>query len=313
MSTFQLSKATVLRILKQFKEENRIHYKTSPGRPSKLSVQDERFVVRCVKEKPKTSAPEIARSLSERIKQKISPQTVRRVLKNTGYNSRTAVRKPFISKVNKKKRLDFALKYVNMPENFWNDVIFTDESKFNLFGSDGKQKVWRKKNTALHQKNLTKTIKHSGGNVMVWECFAASGVGNLEFIDGTMRADSYIGILKHNLHSSAEKLGIRSTFKFYQDNDPKHKAFVTREWLLYNCPKVMETPPQSPDCNPIENLWDYLDRRIREGPITSISHLKERLQEEWLKIPSSYTQNLVSSMPRRLKSVIQAKGLHTKY
>ncbi len=70
----------------------------------------------------------------------------------------------------------------------------------------------------------------------------------------------YINILRENLHTSAEKMGIRRTFKFYQDNDPKHKAYKTHEWLLYNCPKVLETPPQSPDINPIENLWKLLEK-----------------------------------------------------
>jgi transposase len=266
-----------------------------------------------VQKNPKVSASTIATELGARRGEPISSQTVRRILKNTGYNSRTAVHKPFISEVNRKKRLAFASQYIDRPENYWNDVIFTDESKFNIFGSDGRQKVWRLPNTELEKKNLKVTVKHGGGSVMVWGCFAASGIGSLVFIDGIMNSDVYIDILREHLHSSAEKLGIRKTFKFYQDNDPKHKSFKTREWLLYNCPRVLETPPQSPDCNPIEHVWDHLDREIRKTPITGRNHLKERLQEEWAKIPTSYLQNLVSSMPRRLEQVIQAKGLHTKY
>lgn len=140
----------------------------------------------------------------------------------------------YISAVNKQKRVEFASKYINEPENFWDDVIFTDESKYNIFGGDGREKVWRKPNTELEEKHLTVSVKHGGGSVMVWGCFGASGVGSLVFIEGTMTADSYIDILREHLHASAEKLGIRRTFKFYQDNDPKHKAMKTREWLLYN-------------------------------------------------------------------------------
>lgn len=128
-------------------------------------------------------------------------------------------------------------------------------------------------------------MKQGGGNVIVWGCFSTNGVGTLVFIDGNMNGDMYVAILKENLRQSAEKLGILSSFKFYQDNDPKHKARKTREWLLYNCPKVLETPPQSPDLNPIENLWDYLDKKIRQSSISSKTQLKERLQEEWNKIP----------------------------
>ncbi len=76
---------------------------------------------------------------------------------------------------------------------------------------------------------------------------------------------------------------------------------------------ALETPSQSPDINPIENLWELLDKKVRETTNTSKSHLKERLQEEWTTIPSNLLKNLVSSVPHRLQTVIKAKDLHTKY
>lgn len=63
--------------------------------------------------------------------------------------------------------------------DFWNRVLFTDESKYNIFGSDGREKIWIKANTAMNPKNLVSTVKHDGGSVMVWGAVAASGVGNL--------------------------------------------------------------------------------------------------------------------------------------
>ncbi|GFV27729.1 transposable element Tc1 transposase [Trichonephila clavipes] len=63
-------------------------------------------------------------------------------------------------------------------DNFWKKVIFSDESKFNIFGSDGRRTVWRKPNTALDPKNLRPTVKHGGVSVMVWGCMASNGVGN---------------------------------------------------------------------------------------------------------------------------------------
>ena len=74
---------------------------------------------------------------------------------------------------------------------------------------------------------------------MVWGCMSANGVGNLVFIDGILNQYGYINILKENLIPSAEKLGIRSTFKLYADNDPKHNSLNAKTWDLYNCPKVM--------------------------------------------------------------------------
>ena len=59
---------------------------------------------------------------------------------------------------------------------YWNRVIFTDESKFNLYGNDGRCKVW-KPNQELNDANLCPTFKHGGGSVKVWGCTRAGDVG----------------------------------------------------------------------------------------------------------------------------------------
>ncbi|GFU84723.1 transposable element Tc1 transposase [Trichonephila clavipes] len=109
-------------------------------------------------------------------------------------------------------------------DSFWKKVIYNDESKFNIFGSDGRRTVWRKPNTALDPKNLRPTVKQGGGSVMVWGCMASNGVGNLVFIDGIMDHNPCIDILNNNLEESAKKLGLDRNFIFQQDNDPKHTA-----------------------------------------------------------------------------------------
>lgn len=182
-----------------------------------------------------------------------------------------------------------------------------------MFGSDGKLRVWRQANADMNPKNLASTVEHGGGSVLVWGCFSSAGVGKLAFIDGIMDHIAYINILKDNLKESAEAMGLGSNFVFQQDNDPKHTAYNSKMWILYNAPRQFVTPPQSPDMNPIENLWSYLESRVRERDISSKKQLKEVLQEEWAKIPVSLCQKLTSSMPRRLEAIIQAKGYPTKY
>ncbi|GFW56349.1 transposable element Tcb1 transposase [Trichonephila clavipes] len=198
----------------------------------------------------------------------------------------------------------------NTGDEFWNTVIFSDESKFNIFESDGRQYVWRKPNPELEKQQITPTVKDGGGSVLVRGCIAANGVGTLCFIDGIMTARTYIDILRHNLQSSAQKLGLGTSFVFQQDNDPKHTANLTREWLLYNSPRQLKTPPQSPDINPIENLWHKLDVEVRKHKISFKDELKRVLLQEWHKIPNSTTKTLVLSMRNRLQAVINAKGMH---
>ncbi|GFW19651.1 transposable element Tcb2 transposase [Trichonephila clavipes] len=97
-----------------------------------------------------------------------------------------------------------------------------------------------------------------------------------------------------------------------QDKDPKHMAKSVKLYLLYHCKKELQTPPQSPDLNVIENLWSQLDKSVHEHAITSKENLKNVLKEG-TKITVEATKKLVESMPKRLQAVIKAKGFATKY
>lgn len=223
---------------------------------------------------------------------------MRNVLNEKRFFGRVARRKHFISQINKEKRLKFAKEHLNKSDEFWN-VIFTEESKFNICGLY--QYVWRKANSELEPKNLIPTVKHGGGSVLVWGCMAANGVGNLIFVDEIMTATVYVNILRHNLKQSAQKLGLEKTFLFQQDNDPKHRARKTEDWLLYNAHRQL-TPPPITDMNPIENL--YLDQVHINKRFPQKNELKRILLQEWQKMTPERRKVLVSSMQRRLKAVI---------
>ncbi|GFS92603.1 transposable element Tc1 transposase [Trichonephila clavipes] len=208
------------------------------------------------------------------------------------------------------KRLKFAKEHILKPQQFWNEVIFSDESKFYIFGSDGRRMVWRKPNTSHHPKHTIPTVKHGGGSVMVWGCMAASGVGKLVFIDGIMHKMAYLNILQNNLKESADKLGHWGRISYSNKTmTPSTLRLVVKEWLLYHCRNQLNTPPQSPDLNVIENLWSHLERSVQKHQITSKEQLKSVLQED---APET-TRHLVESMPRRLEAIISAKGYATKY
>ncbi|GFX15696.1 transposable element Tcb1 transposase [Trichonephila clavipes] len=140
--------------------------------------------------------------------------------------------------------------YARQPTEYWENIIFVDESKYSFFGSDGKQKVWWKSNTAMRVKNVRPSINYGGTrNQIVRD-------------DGIMNKYVYLDILKRNLRKSASKLGISEHFKLYQDNDPKHTANICKLWVIYHRPGVIKTPVQSPDLNPIEHVWDYLQQKL---------------------------------------------------
>lgn len=305
--------STVHNIIHRFIRENRVENKGRKAPNKIFNPHEERMIVRKIKNNPKLSAPKLTSEIQKETGKSCCTETVRRVLREHDFNGRVARKKPFINKKNQICRLSFAKEHVNKDFDYWNTVIFADESKFNIFGSDGMTYVWRKANTELQNKNLKATVKHGGGSVMVWACMSAAGVGNLVFIEGNMDKTMYLDILKNNLTQSAQKLGIEDNFRFYQDNDPKHKSHIVQTWLIWSCPHVMKPPAQSPDMNVIENLWAILDNKVRQHSISNKEQLKTVLLEEWGKIGSEITKKLVESMPSRINAVIKSKGNHTKY
>ena len=196
---------------------------------------------------------------------------------------------------------------------FWNRVIWSDETKLNYFKSDGNQYCWRMCGEAYLPDCTQKTVKYGGGCIMLWGCMAASGVGNLVKIEGTMNSLQYLRILQENLTSSAEKLGLGSNFVFQQDNDPKHASRLLKEYFTENALDVLEWPSQSPDLNVIEHLWAYVKKKYHESPSTTKCGMYAKLLDIWNNIPPTVTRNLVNSVYRRFESVIAAKGGATRY
>jgi transposase len=79
---------------------------------------------------------------------------------------------------------------------------------------------------------------------MLWGCFSAAGTGKPGRIEAKMNGAKCREILDENRR-----------FTFHQDNDPKHTAKTTQEWLRDNSLNVLEWPNHSPDMNPIKHLW----------------------------------------------------------
>lgn len=308
------SPATVSRIISRYIIRKTHNNNMRCGRPSKLSHRDLRFIKNKIEKNSFITASMITNELNTLNLDSVTPQTVRGKIRKLGYRNCVPRKKFYISEVNRQKRIQFAEDHINKEDSFWKNVLFSDESKFNIITHDGKAKVWRKPCTELELKNMIATVKHGGGSVMVWGCMAASGVGKLHILqEKIMDHRIYIQILKDNLQSSAEMLNLGDNYIFQQDNDPKHAAQNTKLWLLYNVKNQLRSPPQSPDLNPIEHVWNELGRRLQGHVIRNKVTLIEKIKTEWAKITPEYCNKLVSSMPRRLKAVLDNKGNPTKY
>ena len=173
--------------------------------------------------------------------------------------------------------------------------------------------VLRKRGFHSRSPRKTPTVKFGGGSIMFLGCFSSAGPGELETIEGRMNSEMYRGILERCLVKSAEKFNLPRGWIFQQDNDPKHTARATRAWFQDREIDLLEWPSQSPDLNPIENLWRELKLRVQERDPRNLIQLKEICKEEWAKIPISICANLVNKYSNRLEAVLAAKGQMTKY
>ncbi|KAJ4430930.1 hypothetical protein ANN_19523 [Periplaneta americana] len=153
------------------------------------------------------------------------------------------------------------------PQYLPSDCKQKHESKFNLFASEGRKKVWRKRRTELEQQYIVSTVKHGGWYVMVWRCMASSGVRNLAFIDGKMDQYKFIAVLRDILSNSVHKLGLDGVFRFQQDNDSKHTAIETRESdiFTYGNEKLE-----------IVNSYKYLGLTLQVTGKSFTKHIEER-------------------------------------
>jgi transposase len=305
---YQVKKSTVSRLCSKYRTTGNIAVDHKGGRPRSTTFREDSLIVRSIKKDPTKSSFKVQKELQL----SVSTRTIRRRTFEAGLFSRRPAKKPLISLKNQKKRLLFAKAHIGWTLQKWRTVLFSDESKFNIFGSDGICRVRRPVGKRLDPRYCLKTVKHGGGNVMVWGCFSSHGLGPIHRINGIMNCFGYNNILRDVMLPYAE-WNMPIKWIFQQDNDPKHTAKVVKQWFNDNQIVVMDWPPQSPDLNPIENLWEIVNRRIDREGVRNQEQLFEQIKKAWEAIPQSIIDHLIESMPQRCQAVIDNKGFATKY
>jgi hypothetical protein len=210
--------------------------------------------------------------------------------------------------------LDWAKEHLNWTKEDWHKVMWTDESPF-VIRFQRKSRVWRLHNERYEPWATKQTVKHDK-KINVWGAFAANGVGRLYRVNGILEKKQYNQILIHQMLPSARKLFPdidESYWILQQDNDPKHTAKLNVDWLADNQVITFHWPSQSPDLNPIENLWSILDERCKGRTCNTEDQLMEVLTEAWNALPDTVLTSLVDSMPNRCQEVIDSNGFATRY
>ncbi|KAG2468546.1 TC1A transposase, partial [Polypterus senegalus] len=303
--------STVASIIRKWKKFETTRTLPRAGWPSKLSDRGRRALVREVTKNLMVTLSELQRSSVER-GESSRRTTISAAIHQSGLYDRVARRTPLLSKRHIAARPEFAKRHLKDSQTMRNKILWSDETKIEFFGVNARRHVWRKPGTAHHQANTIPTVKHGGGSIMLWGYFSAAGTGRLVRIKGKMTAAMYRDILDENLLQSALDLRQGRRFIFQQDNDPKHTAMISKEWLQDNSVNVLEWPGQTPDLNPIEHLWRDLKMAVHRCFPSNLMELERCCKEEWAKLAKDRCAKLVASYSKRPVAVIAAKAASTK-
>lgn len=245
------------------------------------------------------------------IKLGISQYSVRSCLKNAGLVSKRVQKAPKFSEKNIADRLRFCRKH---KRTNWNKIMFTDEKDFWLFSKPhGKNdQSWVGPDDPVP---TAPQMKYSP-KVKVWGGITTHGKTRLVVYEGSLSAAKYQQLILKPALRDIKRLLPDCSHVFQQDGATCHTAKSTQEFLAKQSftylPKE-DWPGNSPDLNPIENLWAKLAWQVAKRQPKDVAELTRFLKQEWAKFDDDFVASYIKSMPRRIKAVEKSKGQFTKY
>ena len=301
-----ICRSSIQNLWLKFAKTGSISDRPRSGRPMKSTERDRRHLCIEAKKAPFCSAREHGER--SHLIPKVSVITVRRYLRKSGLFGQISARKPLLSKLQAKRRLEWCKAYLSYTAADWDRIVFSDECRVATY-TNSRRYVWRPKNSRYKDKYCCKTVKYGGKSVLVWGAIRADG--NRILIQCPPRLDSreYQQVLSQGLPEVYE-----SHMTFMQDGAPCHRSSSTSEFLDNRKVCLLsDWPAQSPDLNIIENMWAELKNKLSKYHPIQKENLWEVIEKEWYSIPNDYVTGLYKSLPRRINQVVKNKGLHSKY
>ncbi len=280
------------------------------GRKKCSSNRDNRTLERIVKQNPFKNVGRFTKSGLQL--ESVLQEPLRTDVCKTWVSAVAFLVKPLLNNRQRQKRLAWAKDKKDWTAAEWSKVMFSDESQFCIsFGNQG-PRVWRKRGEAQNPRCLRSSVKFPQ-SVMVWGAMSSAGVGPLRFLRSKVNTAVYQEVLEHFMLPAADQLYGDADLIFQQDLAPAHSAKATSTWFKDHGIPVLNWPANSPDLNPIENLWGIVKRKMRYARPNNAEELKATIRATWALITPEQCHRLIDSMPRRIAAVIQAKGAPTKY
>ncbi|GFU94529.1 transposable element Tc1 transposase [Trichonephila clavipes] len=215
----------------------------------------------------------------------------------------------------KHHRLQWCRAHRHWTLDMWKTVLWSDESRFSVWQLVGRVWVGRMPSERFFSDCIVPTVKFGGGSIMVWGCFSWFGLGPLASVIENMNTEMYVDIMDNAALPTLWQYFGEGPLLFQQDNCSIHTSRLAQTWFDEMGVQKLDCPSQSPDLNPIEHLWDELERRLRSQPNrpSSLQALTSAVMDAWKAIPMITYQKLVKSLPERVQAVLHAKGGSTSY
>ena len=307
----ECSKTAVHQAIVKFKICGSYVDKKRSGRPRKTTPRDHHLIRRVAVRSPTSSCKKIRSTLLLKGTDVHRTTIGRRLVNEFGLKYHKPAKKPRLTEAMKAKRVIFANKSADWSEKQWGKVLFSDESTIQQFGTR-KQQVRRPVGTRFEDRYTVATMKHPP-SVMIWGAMSSNGTAGLFFLPKgtTMNGARYLEMLQEKLQLH---MVVHKCTTFMQDGAPCHGSKIVSEFLKKKKIKTIDWPGNSPDLNPIENVWSLLKNKVADSQPTSAQEMETAIQLVWIhEITPEYCRNLVESMPRRLQAVLNNRGGHTKY
>uniref|UniRef100_A0A8C4NKQ7 Tc1-like transposase DDE domain-containing protein n=1 Tax=Eptatretus burgeri TaxID=7764 RepID=A0A8C4NKQ7_EPTBU len=229
-----------------------------------------------------------------------------------GLRSHRPVRVPMMTPVHRQKCLQWAREHRNWTLEQWKKGAWSDESRFLLDHVDGHVHERHLPGEVMAQGCTVERRQAGGGSVMLWAMFCWKTLGLPIHVDVNLTRVTNLTIVAEQVYPFMAMVFPDGSGPFQQENAPCHTAHIVREWFEEHDEvfTVLPWPPNPPDLNPIEILWDVLDRQVRSTavPPRNLQDLKDLLLMFWCQIPKDTFRGLVESMPRRVGDVLAAHG-----
>ena len=312
--------STIYRLYERFEQTQSTQDRPRCGRPRVTSGRVDRHIVREHTADRFLTASATARNTVGTHGRAVSHQTIGRRLREANLRCRRPYRGAMLTPHHRQMRLNWAQEHINWRLRDWSRVLFTDESLFCVHALDNRIRIYRRRGERFNDACVLQRDRWGGIRVMTWGGITHNmRVGPVFFLNqgqGQGRgvtAQRYIHeVLQPQVVPFFEQ---HQNFLLQQDNARPHTARVTQDFLQRHGIPLLPHPARSPDLNPIEHFWDEIGRQLqgRQQMLQTEQDLREAIQEIWRTIPRHRTNNLVASMYRRCRDVIDANGGHTRY